>query len=117
MDMNSVVRFVDDYNDKNPKTNDSCPGKVFGHKLIRIGIQKERRLLVFKRVKHVIFVEEGTRNIWYKNNFCYPVAVSMGFKASQLKMHPMAVPMEQYARYFLDQADNDWLDRNDYELV
>jgi len=116
MDMNSVVRFVDDYSDKNPKTNNSSPGKIDGKRLIKIGLQKERRLLVFKRTKHIIFVLEGTREIWYKNNFDYPVAVAMGFKVSQLKWHPKAVPMEQYARYFLDKSDMEWLERNDYEL-
>jgi hypothetical protein len=116
MDMNSVVRFVDDYSDKNPKTNDSSPGKIDGKKLIKIGLQKERRLLIFKRTKHIIFVLEGTRNIWYKNNFDYPVAVAMGFKASQLKWHPKAVTMERYAQLFIDDADPEWLKINDYEL-
>lgn len=117
MDISTVVRFVDDYNDKNPKTNNSSPGALDGKKLIKIGVQKERRLLVLKRVKHIIFVLEGTREIWYKNTFDYPVAVAMGFKASKLKWHPKSVTMEQYARLFLDKVDPDWLKLYDYELI
>lgn len=117
MNMNSVVRFVDDWRDKDPKTRDSSPGKLDGKQLIKIGVQKERRLLVLKRVKHVIFVLQGTREIWYKNTFDYPVVVAMGFKASELKFHPKAIPMEEYANLFLDNSNPNWLKRNDYELV
>lgn len=117
MDINSVVRFVDDYRDKDPKTVDSCPGKVYGNQLVRIGVQIERRIFgLRKSVKHIIFVEEGTRNIWYKNTFCYPSVVAMGFSASKLIFHPKAVSMQEYAKYFLDQVDTDWLKRNDFVL-
>ena len=117
MDMQTVVRFVDAWTDNDPKTRDSSPGKLDGKQLVKIGVQKERRLLVFKRVKHVIFKLEGTREIWYKNNFDYPAAVAMGFSLSKLQMHPMAVSMEQYAKYFIDKIDLGWLERNDYSLV
>lgn len=117
MDMSNVVRFVDDYLDNDPKTRNSSPGKVFGHNLILIGKQIERRPFRQKRVKHLIFQEEGTRNIWYKNTFDYPSIVAMGFSTSKLTQHPKAVPMEQYARYFIDRIDEDWIKRNDFELV
>jgi len=114
---NEVVRFVDDYMDRDPSTRDSSPGKVFGHQLKKIGVQIQRRLFRRGKVKHVIFVEEGTRNIWYKNSFNNAGVVAMGFSLSRLTMHPNAVSMEEYARYFLDDSDPDWLERNDFELV
>lgn len=117
MNMQGIVRFVDAWTDNDPKTRDSSPGTLDGKKLVAIGVQKERRLLVFKRVKHVIFRLKGTREIWYKNNFDYPVAVAMGFSLSRLDLHPKAIPMEQYAKLFIDKTDLEWLARNDFELV
>ena len=119
MDMNTVVRFVDDVVDGNPKTKDTCPGTLDGKKLIQVGIQLERRIgkLFFKSVKYRIYVLEGTRTIWYKVNKCYPSVVAMGFKRETLKMHKSAVPMEQYAAYFLDNSDPQWLKDNDFMLT
>ena len=119
IDISIAVRFVDDYMDKDPKTRDSCPGKVNKHKLVLIGQQRERRiikLLLNKKIKHYIFREEGTRNIWYKNSVCNPGVVMMGFSLSLLKMHPNAVPMEKYAKYFIDNIDAEWLAQNDFVL-
>lgn len=115
-DINEAVRFVDDFMDKDPKTRDSCPGKINKHKLIVIGYQKERRLLIFKRIKHIIYREATTRNIWYKNSECNPGVVMMGFSLSRLALHPNAVTMEKYAEYFLDISNADWLERNNYVL-
>lgn len=104
VDINTAVRFVDDWADKDPKTRDSSPGKVDGKQLRQIGVQKERRLLrrLFKSVKHVIFLAEGTHDIWYKNNYDYPAVVKMGFSLSRLTMHPNAVPMEFYYEVFMN---------------
>ena len=117
-DINLAVRFVDDYRDKDPTTRDSSPGKVDGHRLILIGTQKERRLLkkFVWPTKNFIFVEEGTRNIWYKPSFNNAGVVAMGFSLKLLDNHPKAVPMEQYASYFLDKSDPVWLARNDFVL-
>lgn len=119
VDINTAVRFVDEVTDGNPKTTNYCPGHIDGRKLIQIGIQKERRILkkLFKKVKHIIYLQEGTRLIWYKNNECYPAVVKMGFSMSELTMHPKAVPMETYAMYFLDNKDPAWLKRNDFVLT
>ena len=117
MDTSTVVRLVDDYIDDDYHTRDSCPGKVNGHKLIHIGNQIERRIFRRGRVKHLIYLEEGTRNIWYKDSNCSPGAVAMGFSTKRLANHPNAVPMEQYAKYFIDQVDDSWLARNDFQLV
>lgn len=126
LDINSVVRFVDDWQDNDPKTRDSCAGKVFGHKLVKIGEQIERRWFGRGRVKNVIFVEEGTRNIWYKPSYCNAGVVAMGFSLSRLDFHPSAVSMERYAHYFLGSlGDNPidtqnrlaWLERNDFKLT
>ncbi len=113
--------------DDNYKTRDSCPGKVFTHSLIQIGIQRERRIFGKGKVKHLIFVEDGTRNIWYKNSFCSAGVVAMGFSITKLEMHPKALPMEVYAEIFLDGEDKlvipvgtsskDWMKRNNFELV
>lgn len=130
VDINTAVRFVDDVLDGNPKTNDFCPGKIDGKKLVKIAVQHERRLLVFKRIKHIIYVQEGTREIWYKNNECYPSAVKMGFSISQMGNDKRAVPMEVYAELLIDgrsrpdtlvisvgDSARNWLARNDFELV
>lgn len=110
MDMASAVRFVDDF-------RDSSPGTIDGHKLIHIGNQIQRRIFRKGKVKHLIFVEEGTRNIWYKDAMHSVGASKMGFSKTRLRMHPKAVSMEQYAEYFLDGKDDGWLLRNDYRLV
>ncbi len=44
LDIREVVRLVDDFQDDNFSTRDSCPGKVNGNELIPIGRQIERRL-------------------------------------------------------------------------
>jgi len=125
--MTTVVRIVDDWIDKDPATRDSCPGTVYGHKLIPIGRQIQRRLFRRNTIKHLIFQEENTRNIWYKDSFCNAGVVAMGFSLSRLDMHPKAVPMEVYAEIFLDGVNRlvipvgtsakEWLKRNDFELV
>lgn len=127
MDMSTVVRLVDDFTDDNYSTRDSCPGKVFGHELIPIGRQIERRRFRKNRIKHLIFVAKDTRNIWYKNSFCDAGVVAMGFSLSLLDKHPKAVPMEVYAELFLDGLDKlvipvgmsarEWMKQNDFELV
>jgi len=111
-----AVRFVDDFQDLDPKTKDSCPGKVNGNKLVLIGKQLERREKGKGKVKHLIYVEEDTRNIWYKNSKCNAGVVMMGFSLTSLGMHPKSVPMEKYAEYFLDNKDPKWLERNDFKL-
>lgn len=119
VDINTAVRFVDDFIDKDPKTRNSSPGKVNGNQLIQIGIQKERRLLKIltgHKIKHYIFQEEGTRNIWYKQGFNNAGVVKMGFSLKELAMDKRSVPMETYARYFLDNIDPDWMERNNFEL-
>ena len=125
-DIKEVVRLVDDFQDQDYKTRDSCPGKVFGHQLTQIGLQRERRFFGKGKVKHIIFVEEGTRNIWYKDSFCSAGIVAMGFSLSKLEFHPKAVPMETYAEIFLDGEDRlvipvgtsakEWMKRNNFEL-
>ena len=127
MDMSTVVRLVDDFTDDNYSTRDSCPGKVFGHNLVPIGRQIERRLFRKSKLKHLIFVAEGTRDIWYKNSYCDAGVVAMGFSLSKLDKHPKAVPMEVYAELFLDGLDKlvipvgtsarVWMKRNDFELA
>ncbi len=117
-DINTAVRFVDDWIDKDPKTRDSSPGKVNGNRLIQIAIQKERRF--FKRlthpIKHYIFQEEGTKSIWYKQSFNNAGVVKMGFSLSELGMDRRSVPMETYYARFIETPDKEWLARNDFEL-
>ena len=111
VDPNLLTGFVDSIRDR-------CPGSFKGKKLIKIAVQKERRLLIFHPIKNLIFVLEGTRDIVYKEkNECHPGVVMMGLSGRTWEMHPKSVKMETYARYFLDKADTEWLKRNDYELV
>lgn len=127
MDYNSVVRLVDDFTDNDYKTRDSCPGSVFGHKLIPIARQVERRLFGRGKIKNLIFREQGTRNIWYKKSYCDVGVVAMGFSLSSMEMHQKALSMETYAEIFLSHQDRliipigtsarDWMKRNDFELV
>lgn len=116
-DINTAVRFVDDYVDHDPKTRNSCPGKVNGHNLILIGKQIERRFFNRGKTKHLIYLEEGTRNIWYKQSNCNAGVVKMGFSLSELDKDSNSVPMEEYAKYFIDKSDPEWLKQNDFVLV
>lgn len=129
-DINTAVRFVDAWLDDDPKTTNSSPGTVDGHKLILIGLQKQRRIFGRGKTKHVIFLEEGTRNIWYKKNFDYPSIVKMGFSISEMRLDQKALPMETYAKIFIDgkktpdhligeigTSARNWLKRNDFELI
>ena len=134
VDINDAVRMVDNWRER-------CPGKVEQRKLIKIGIQKERRLLrrLVKKVKHIIYLQDGTQNIWYKNSDCDVGVVKMGFSLKRLAMHPNAVPMEFYYAAFME-PDNplpidllrgqdlntlrevsmsarEWLRINDYVLI
>lgn len=112
----TVIRFVDDYMDKDAKTIDRFPGKVFGNKLICIGKQTERRIFGRRKIKHIIFVAESTRDLWYKTSFDAVGVIAMGFSLKTLMFHKSAMSMEEYARIFLDGADPFFLKRNDYEL-
>lgn len=125
--MSNVVRLVDAWIDNDPKTRDSCPGKINGHELHPIGIQWNRRFRFFKKIKHIIYQEVSTRNIWYKNSKCNAGVVAMGFSLSRLANHPNTVSMEIYSMAFLDNPNDliielgitgaEWLARNDYELI
>ena len=125
--MTTVVRLVDDFLDEDHHTRDSCPGTVNKHKLIPIGKQFNRRFRFFKKLKHIIYLEESTRNIWYKNSKCNAGVAAMGFSLKRLHNHPKAVSMKTYAKLFLDNPfdkvdevnsiASDWLKRNDYELI
>lgn len=118
MDMRVVVRFVDDFEDTDPRTRNSCPGTVNGHKLIHIANQTQRRFgFLPKRVKNVIYLEQGTGNIWYKRSKCNVGIVAMGFSLSRLANHPNAVSMEEYTKFFVDEISPAWLAMNDYVLV
>ncbi len=123
IDINTAVRFVDDFLDQDPRTRDSSPGKVHGHRLVLIGKQRERRF--FKKfshpIKNYIFLEEGTENIWYKQSFNNAGVVKMGFSLSELGMDKKSVPMETYYKYFVANkgltSSQEWLQRNDFELI
>ena len=116
VDINAVVRIVDDFLDDDYHTRDSCPGTVLGHKLIRIGVQIQRRRWRRDSVKHIIYQLENTRQIWYKTSKCNAGVVAMGFSLSQMDWDYQSVPMETYAGYFLSGNDPEWLERNDYKL-
>lgn len=109
MDVSEAVRIVDDYLKPNP-------GTINNNKLILVGHQIQRRVFGKGKIKHYIFVEEGTRNIWYKEALHSIGVVAMGFSYTKLKLHPKAIPMEHYAKLFLDEADNEWLKQNDFVI-
>ena len=118
MDMSTVVRLVDAFQDDDYHTRDSCPGTVNQHKLIHIANQMQRRFgFLPKTVKNIIYLESETSNIWYKRSKCSAGIVAMGFSLSRLARHPSARSMEDYTKYFIDEIDPDWLKRNDYVLV
>ena len=126
VDIKTVVRLVDDFLDSDYSTRDSCPGTVFGRKLVPVAVQYERRIFGKGRIKHLIFKLDGTRELWYKKSYCDAGVVAMGFSLSQMDFHKQALPMETYAELFLDGekfviqiGDNSstWLKRNNFELV
>lgn len=116
VDINTAVRFVDAFMDEDFNTRESCPGKVYGHKLIPIANQIQRRTIGRKSIKHIIFLEEGTRNIWYKKSICDTGVVKMGFSLNELRMDKKSIPMEIYAKYFIDRINPQWLKDNDFEF-
>jgi len=119
-DIHEAVRLVDAFMDDDYHTRDSCPGTVNNHNLLHIANQMDRRSWwrrARRRVKNLIYIEEGTSNIWYKTSKCNVGVVAMGFSLRRLGMHPNAISMEQYTKYFIDESDLAWLERNDYILV
>ena len=118
MNLGPMVRFVDDF-------RHSCPGTVNGNTLVHIANQIQRRRWRKNKIKHMIFQEKGTRNLWYKNSNCNAGVVAMGFSLKRLDMHPKAKTSLYYADKFLgpEQPDNkwtermNWLKRNDFELI
>lgn len=126
VDIKNVVRLVDDFLDDDYHTRNSCPGSVFGKRLVPVAIQRERRIFGKGKIKHLIFKLDGTRELWYKKSYCDAGVVAMGFSLSQMDYDTRSVPMEWYAQLFLDGdqfvigvGDNasNWLKRNDFELV
>jgi len=121
LDPNALMFWVDKWKD----ITDSFAGKIDGKLLRLIAIQRERRLwkrLIGRKIKNWIYYIEGTRLIVYKEFPKSAGAMKMGLSGHFLKTsgspyHKFAVPMETYARYFLDNIDPDWLKRNDYELI
>lgn len=133
-DVNTAVRMVDNWRERNPGMLDDKPLRL-------IAIQKQRRLKrIFRgKVKHYIYWQEGTKNIWYKNAKDSVGVVKMGFSIKRLNSHPNAVPMEFYHDVFtmphsliplsllpesqkktleeLALTGAAWLSLNDYELV
>lgn len=115
VDPNSLMALVDDWRTKEGR----CPGSIDGLNLIPIAIQTHRRArnLWRKTPKHIIYVRGNTREVWYKNSECHVMGVKMGLSIKRLAMHPKSVPMEQYAKFFIDKVDMDWIDRNNFQFI
>lgn len=115
VDPNSLMSLVDQWQDVTKR----CPGSVDGLRLIPIAIQTHRRArnLWKKTPKHIIYKRGDTREIWYKNSKCHVMAVKMGLSLRRLRMHPNAVSMEGYAKYFIDKIDLAWIKRNDFQFI
>lgn len=127
MDYSLVLRYVDDFMDKDPQTREHCPGTVNGHKLNPKLKQYDRRFRFFKRVKNIIYQLDDTDQFWYKSSKCNVSVMAMGFSKNRLRNHPKAVPMETYSKIF-KALPNDyisevkmtavaWLKLNDFELI
>lgn len=117
VDPNKLMYWVDNWRESNP-------GKIDGIPLRLIATQTERRITKFwkKSIKNWIYEIHGTRLIVYKEFPLSPAVMKMGLSGHFLEksgnpMHKKSIPMEQYAMYFLDNADPEWLKRNDYVLV
>lgn len=110
--MDKLVLFVDSVKNR-------CPGTIRGKRLIPIAIQKERRIFkrLFKPIKTYIFVLEGTRNIYYKQDLCHPSVIAFGYSKDDPDWDGKSVPMEIYAKLFIDRVDPEWLERNDYTIL
>ncbi len=112
VDPKSLMYWVDDW-------READPGEVGGKKLNLIAIQHARRArnLWRKRPKNLIYRIGKGREIVYKRYSKSPAVMKMGISIKRLGNHPYAVSMEDYAMYFIDKIDADWLQRNNYELV
>lgn len=112
--MKTLVRFTDNW-------RDTCPGTVDGDKLIKIAVQKERRILkrLFKPIKNIIYLQEGTKMLWYKPSECFPAVIKMGISRKNLNEDSKSVPMEIYYNRLVvaTLANEEWIKRNDFELV
>lgn len=124
VDIKSIVRLVDDFEDKDYKTRNSCPGTVFGKQLVPVAVQRERRIIGKGRIKNWIFVLQGTRELWYKKSYCNAGVVAMGFSLNTMQPDNKSLPMEVYAEIFLDpdhlvNGVNSaiWRKRNDFESI
>lgn len=113
----NLMYWVDSWKNTNP-------GKVNGVHLFLIAIQKARRArdLWRKKPKNWIYKIGNTREIVYKEFERSPAVMKMGVSGHFLRhsgnpFHKFMVPMEKYAKYFIDNSDPEWLKRNDYELV
>lgn len=113
---NAVMWKLDDWTDNNPKTNDYDPGVLDGKKLKLIALQRERRLLIFKTTKNWIYQVGDSRLIVYKPFSKCAGVVPMGLSLTSGLRHPKSVPMETYAKLFIDKIDPQWLKDNDFVL-
>ena len=110
VDPKELMYWVDDW-------RKSDPGTVNGQPLQLYGIQVIKRFLRPKVTKNWIYRIGTTREIVYKPFPKAPAVMKMGISGNTWAQHPKSVSMEQYAKYFIDRVDLDWLKRNSFELV
>lgn len=104
--------FVDDYRDFDPKTKNASPGKVDGQQLNLIAYQFQRTWNPKSwfgngQIKNWIYRVGSSRTVVYKQGPDNPGVCLMGISINRQDYHPNAVPMEMYAKLFIDRNDGD----------
>lgn len=109
IDPRELMYWVDDYKKAYPGTIDNQPLKL-------IGLQVIKRFLKPKITKNYIYRIGNTREIVYKTYEFSPAVMKMGISSTTWERHSKSVSMEDYAKYFIDRIDLEWLKRNSFEV-
>ena len=131
--------FVDAWRDNDPKTRNASPGKVDGQQLNLIALQYQRTWNPSTwfgkgQVKNWIYRVGSSRIVVYKQGPDNPGVCLMGISIKRQDFHPNAIPMELYAKLFIDRDDTDiavmgyvtkagvssikaWMEQNSFELL
>lgn len=136
IDPNQLMIKLDGFD--NARTGNFNPGTYNGQKLKLLAVQREKTWHggVFGKgaVKYTVYQIGTLRTVVYKPFVACPMAMMMGLSLTNMYWDKHAVPMELYAKMFIDRNNldldvqnyikaggcktiKDWMDQNNFELI